>query len=225
MPTGKRRLRFGSTAYSLSPTTLAVATARKPPVHYGVSRPTGDKWIERYQIHGAEGLCERSRRPPGTPTPPHRRSPSRIVETKLAHQSFGPKPVMDPGLRALEPDQVWPAEARPEKAEMIWCGQDASFRRFGRRSKAPAHDFKGDVPLAKSGYPLTLTTNILQCRALNTTTTDAVKPWFEWVFREYGLPETLPPTSPPFASVAAGGLSQLSKWWIRLGIRLPDRTG
>ena len=31
--------------------------------HYGISRPTGDKWIERYRIDGAEGLCERSRRP------------------------------------------------------------------------------------------------------------------------------------------------------------------
>ena len=90
-------------------------------------------------------------------------------------------------------------------------------------------DFKGDVPLAngKRCYPLTLTDNhsrfILQCRALSTTTTDAVKPWFEWVFRQQGLPERLrTDNGPPFASVAAGGLSQLSKWWIRLGIR-PER--
>ena len=89
-------------------------------------------------------------------------------------------------------------------------------------------DFKGDVALAngKRCYPLTLTDNhsrfILQCRALSHPTTDAVKPWFEWVFREYGLPETLrSDNGPPFASVAAGGLS-LSKWWIRLGIR-PER--
>ena len=24
-------------------------------IHYGVSRPTGDKWIERYRIHGSRG--------------------------------------------------------------------------------------------------------------------------------------------------------------------------
>ena len=40
------------------------------------------------------------------------------------------------------------------------------------------------------------------CRALITTTTDAVKPWFEWVFREYGLPETLTDNGP--RPVAAG---------------------
>ena len=54
-------------------------------------------------------------------------------------------------------------------------------------------------------------------------TTAAVKPWFEWVFRHYGLPETLrTDNGAPFASVAAGGLTQLSKWWVRLGIR-PQR--
>ena len=29
--------------------------------YYGISRPTGDKWIERYQRWGVEGLKERSR--------------------------------------------------------------------------------------------------------------------------------------------------------------------
>ena len=32
-------------------------------IHYGISRLTGDKWIERYRIHGPEGFYERSRRP------------------------------------------------------------------------------------------------------------------------------------------------------------------
>ena len=71
--------------------------------HYGISRPTGDKWMERYRMHGAEGLCERSRRPRGHPHTTAPEIAEQIVETKLAHQSFGPKKVMD-RLRALEPD-------------------------------------------------------------------------------------------------------------------------
>ena len=48
-------------------------------------------------------------------------------------------------------------------------------------------------------------------------------PGLSGCFGEYGLPETLrTDNGAPFASVAAGGLSQLSKWWIRLGIR-PER--
>ena len=90
-------------------------------------------------------------------------------------------------------------------------------------------DFKGDFRLASGQrcYPLTITDNhsrfILQCRALGRMTTAAAKPWFEWVFREYGLPDALrTDNGAPFASLAAGGLIQLSKWWVRLGIR-PER--
>ena len=208
--------------------------------HYGISRPTGDKWIWRFQMHGLAGYREHSRKPRGHPrtTPPE--IVERIVATKLAHQSFGPKKVMD-WLRALEPEQRWPADSTAGK---ILKRNDLVKERRRRRRvppdpralvdcNAPAQswsaDFKGDVPLAngKRCYPLTLTDNhsrfILQCRALSTTTTDAVKPWFEWVFRQQGLPERLrTDNGPPFASVAAGGLSQLSKWWIRLGIR-PER--
>ena len=208
--------------------------------HYGISRPTGDKWIDRYRIHGPEGLDDLSRRPGCHPDTTAPEIVERIIETKLAHQSFGPKKVMD-RLRALEPDEVWPADSTAGK--ILKRNHLVRERRQRRRvppdpralvhCNAPAQswsaDFKGDVPLAngKRCYPLTLTDNhsrfILQCRALSHPTTDAVKPWFEWVFREYGLPETLrTDNGPPFASVAAGGLSQLSKWWIRLGIR-PER--
>ena len=208
--------------------------------HYGISRPTGDKWIDRYRTHGREGLDDLSRRPGYHPDTTAPEIVERIIETKLAHQSFGPKKVMD-RLRALEPDEVWPADSTAGK--ILKRNHLVRERRQRRRvppdpralvhCNAPAQswsaDFKGDVPLAngKRCYPLTLTDNhsrfILQCRALSHPTTDAVKPWFEWVFREYGLPETLrTDNGPPFASVAAGGLSQLSKWWIRLGIR-PER--
>jgi putative transposase len=34
---------------------------------YGVSRKTGDKWIDRYLRLGPEGLVERSRRPARAP--------------------------------------------------------------------------------------------------------------------------------------------------------------
>ena len=54
-------------------------------------------------------------------------------------------------------------------------------------------------------------------------TTGVVKPWFEWAFRACGPPDALrTDNGAPFASLAASGLSQLSKWWVRLGIR-PER--
>lgn len=43
---------------------------------YGVSRPTGYKWVERYATGGPAGLVERSRRPHHSP----RATPADIVE-------------------------------------------------------------------------------------------------------------------------------------------------
>ena len=207
---------------------------------YGISRPTGDKWIARFLSQGAEGLCERSRRPHRFANSTTPEIAQRIVAKKLAHQSFGPKKVMD-RLRHEDPGTPWPADSTA--ADILKRNGLVKPRRKRRRvppdphalvtCSAPAQswsaDFKGDFRLANGRrcYPLTISDNhsrfILQCRALEGMTTAAVKPWFEWVFRHYGLPETLrTDNGAPFASVAAGGLTQLSKWWVRLGIR-PQR--
>ena len=46
-----------------------------------------------------------------------------------------------------------------------------------------------------------------------------VRPIIEKAFREFGLPHAIrSDNGPPFASLAAGGLSALSVWWIKLGI-------
>ena len=209
-------------------------------MYYGISRPTGDKWIDRYHNHGPEGLHERSRRPHHHPDTTAPEVAERIVREKLAHPSFGPKKVMD-RLRAVEPEQPWPADStagdilkrnglvRPRRKRRHVPPDPRALVTCDGPAQSWSADFKGDFRLmgGQRCYPLTITDNhsrfILQCRALRRMTTAAVKPWFEWVFREYGLPETLrTDNGAPFASTAAGGLSQLSKWWVRLGIR-PER--
>ena len=182
-------------------------------MHYGISRPTGDKWIARFLSRGLEGLCEHSRKPHWHPC---------TTAPEVAHQSFGPKKVMD-RLRAVEPGTPWPVDSTA--GDILKRNGLVRLRRKRRRvppnphalvaCDAPAQswsaDFKGDFRLGNGQrcYPLTLTDNhsrfILQCRALSRMTSAAVKPWFEWVFREYGLPETLrTDNGPPFASLAAG---------------------
>ena len=214
-------------------------------MRYGISRPTGDKWIARYHNHGPQGLQERSRRPHHHPDTTAPEVVERIVQEKLAHPSFGAKKVMD-RLRTQEPDTPWPADSTA--GDILKRNGLVGPRRKRRHvppdphalvtCDAPAQswsaDFKGDFRLGSGQrcYPLTITDNhsrfILQCRALSRMTTALVKPWFEWVFREYGLPEALrTDNGAPFASTAAGGLTQLSKWWVRLGIRpaTPSENG
>src|SRR5207253_11359686 len=60
---------------------------------------------------------------------------------------------------------------------------------------------------------------LLGCRAPTGTTTVECRPVLERLFQEYGLPEILrTDNGVPFATGALGRLSQLSVWWIRLGI-------
>jgi hypothetical protein len=50
-----------------------------------------------------------------------------------------------------------------------------------------------------------------------------VRQGFEEAFQEYGLPDIIrSDNGRPFAGLGIGGLSQLSVWWIKLGIR-PER--
>ena len=77
---------------------------------YGISRPTGDKWLARYHAHGVAGLADLSRRPH---TQPHR-TPEALVEQIVAmkhrHPSFGPKKIRD-RLRAVAPGETWPVDS------------------------------------------------------------------------------------------------------------------
>ncbi len=77
---------------------------------YGISRPTGDKWLARYHAHGVAGLADLARRPH---TQPHQ-TPAAQVEASLAmkhrHPSFGPKKIRD-RLRAVAPERAGPVDS------------------------------------------------------------------------------------------------------------------
>jgi transposase InsO family protein len=207
---------------------------------YGISRPTADKWIQRYQQGGVEQLEERSRAAHCHPNQSSEEVVQMLIETKLYQQSWGPKKVLD-YLRHNGPELGWPADST---AGEILKRAGLVKRRVRHHHVSPysepfgdcqgpnqiwSADFKGDFALGnhRRCYPLTLSDNfsryLLMCRALEHPNYQAVRPWFEWAFREYGLPEAIrTDNGPPFASLAIGGISELSKWWIQLGIR-PER--
>src|SRR5690606_18887652 len=88
-------------------------------------------------------------------------------------------------------------------------------------------DFKGQFKLGNGSYcyPLTITDTLsrtlLCCDALTSTRGDAAQVSFRRVFEEYGLPAAIrTDNGVPFASTAAGRLSRLSIWWLKLGIKL-----
>lgn len=207
---------------------------------YGISRPTADKWIRRYREGGPGGLAELSRAAHSHPNQTADELRAMIVETKLRHQTWGPKKVVD-YLRRAGPQWDWPADStageilkraglvRPRVRRHRVAPYSEPFRDCGGPNQTWSADFKGDFRLGnvRRCYPLTISDNfsryLLVCRALERPSYEAVHPWFEWVFREYGLPEAIrTDNGAPFASLAVGGISQLSKWWIQLGIT-PER--
>src|SRR5438132_4655130 len=77
---------------------------------YGISRPTADKWIKRYQQQGAQAFEERSHAAHWHPNATAEPIREMIIATKLSHQSWGPKKVLD-YLREKKPKFYWPADS------------------------------------------------------------------------------------------------------------------
>ena len=207
---------------------------------YEVSRKTIYKWVRRYEEKGPSGLVERSRAPRSHPNATPVEVAKQIVATKLKHKSWGPRKIVA-WLEENRPGQRWTAVSTAGgilKRENL-VGSRKKKRRTppyaepfidcNRPNAVWSADFKGQFRAGDGRlcYPLTITDNysryILCCRGLRHPTLEEVKPWFEEVFKKYGLPEAIRmDNGAPFASVGLGGLSELSVWFIKLGIR-PER--
>lgn len=209
-------------------------------VIYGVSRKTIYKWIERYNELGLDGLREFSRAPDNHPNQTVETIIGRLVEAKRLHMSWGPEKLLDL-LKRDEPQIKWPSVCTAEK----WLKRRGlvKARRIHRRTpkysepfltcdatnKVWSADYKGQFKTGDGRwcYPLTITDNmsryLLACKGLHSPCYADTQPWFEWAFREFGLPEAIrTDNGTPFAGRGVTGLSRLSIWWIKLGIR-PER--
>lgn len=205
---------------------------------YRISRKTVYKWLGRYAREGAGGLVARPRAPRRRP---HTLDPAlaeQIVATKRRYPSFGPKKVLD-RLRAEQPEVDWPADStagallkrhglvKPRRYKRAFPADPQPFA-LGRTAHALwSVDYKGQYPAQRSRwcYPLTITDNasryLIGCHGVSATDYAQARSVFEWAFEEHGLPEAiLSDNGPPFASASAGGLTRLSLWWIRQGIRV-----
>ena len=204
---------------------------------YGVSRPTAYKWIERYAAEGQAGLAERSRAPRRCWQAMEASIAEQIVGARERHPRWGPRKLRA-YLAAKDPQTHWPAAS--SIGELLSRKGLVQRRRVRRRTPAYtqplAHagepnqvwcaDFKGWF-LCGNGErcdPLTISDSysryLLRCRCVEKSDGPHVRAIFETVFGECGLPVAIrTDNGPPFASPAPAGLSRLSMWWLRLGIR------
>lgn len=207
---------------------------------FGIARKTGYKWLERYRSEGMRGLEDRPRAPQHSPhalTPEVRDA---ILELRAKHPTWGPRKL---AARLAMTHAALSIPAPSTIGNLLKASGLTVPRRKHRfappRSRPLAHataansvwcaDFKGDFSLGNGirCFPLTISDAysryLLRCQTLESTTTKLVQPLFEATFREFGIPEVIRvDNGPPFASTGVGGLTALSVWWVKVGIR-PER--
>jgi transposase InsO family protein len=198
---------------------------------YGISRPTGYLWLNRYEAAGSvTGLADHSRRPLHTP----RRTGEEIAAAVLALRDEkgwgGPKLAKVLEQRGLK---VAPATAQrilKRGGRVVKPKVDKTTLRFAREecNELAQMDFKGEYTLASGEkcYPLTFLDDCSRYLhglwPLPSTGGEGVKQSLEGQFREYGMPQSIlmDHGTPWFSTMNQHGLTWVAVWLIKQGVVL-----
>lgn len=213
---------------------------------FGISRPTGYKWLRRYREQGLEGLSERSRRPHNSPSKTPDAIEQLVVQARRRDPGWGGRKLhchlcnrAEDGAISIRADQVPSAstitrilDRHGMLADPADSSRQGSWQRFerGAPNELWQLDFKGEFPLASGNlcYPLTLIDDhsrfSLAVAGCPNQQRSTVQAQLRKVFARYGLPQAiLCDNGPPWGA----GLgwrdwgpfyTGLAVWLMRLGI-------
>ena len=197
---------------------------------YGISRPTGDKWIARFC--GGEPMSDRNRAPHHSPGRISPEIEAEIVRHRILRPAIGAlklrKIMENAGYTGLPSQRTFHNVFQRNGLITKEASQAATpIQRFEK--SAPNEmwqaDFKGYFRL-NNGYqchPLNILDDCsrfnLCVEALSNETFSAVKPVLSRVFRNYGLPDTfLCDNGNPWGTSQSTGYTQFEVWLMELGI-------
>lgn len=201
---------------------------------FGISAKTGYKWLARFHENGLAALHERSRRPQHSPARTAADVEAAVLELRGAHPAWGGRKIsrrlLDLGQARVAPSTVTQILRRHGRLGVPGEAGTAAYQRFehAQPNQLWQIDFKGyfETPAGRC-HPLTLLDDHsrfnLLLHACGQTDAAAVRPLLAEVFRRYGLPVRInADNGAPWGSPreASHGLSRLSVWLIRLGIRI-----
>lgn len=205
---------------------------------FGITRKTGYRIKERYLTCGAESLAERSRKPYHHPNRLPMLMETLIVDTKKEKITWGARKIRE-RIKRKHPGILLPAvstiHAVLDRNGLVCKNKRTRRKAQGtllKHTETPnalwCADYKGEFLLGNKQYcyPLTITDYrsryLLACEALDSTKTVTAVTVFENAFKKFGLPYAIrTDNGTPFSSSQSlCGLSRLSVWWIRLGIRI-----
>lgn len=206
---------------------------------FGISRVTGYKIWNRYQEFGSLALLNQSRRPNKHPNQLPFELESLIVRLKKERPNWGAPKIREllakhhPGIKLPATSTVHEVLDRHDLVKRR--KRQKKYKAIATYLSSPNEvndlwcvDFKGEFRLGNKSYcyPLTISDYrsrfLINCEALPSTEERTAFRTFEETFKEYGLPSAIRSDHGiPFASGnSLWGLTRLSVWWIRLGIKL-----
>lgn len=207
---------------------------------FGISRQTGYDWLRRYRAHHKlDALVDKSKRPHNSPTKVSEEIEERLVAARKERPTWGARKLRHV-LATNFPSIDWPS---PSCITSIWIRHGLVTKRRKRRKspvicKLPFEnceranavwciDFKGKFRTRDGIWCHVLTVEdaysrfLIRAEALTEPNGAEVERVLDGAFQEFGIPEAIrSDNGPPFASTGAGGLTALSVWWLKLGIRL-----
>jgi transposase InsO family protein len=204
-------------------------------VEFGISRPTGYTWLKRYATGGSSQVANRSRRPLHSPKRTSLEKEQAIVELRQQWPDWG-APKLHAMLLGEHPD--WnPITVRTvhrilERHGLIHAEDrhPPASQRFERAepNELWQMDFKGPPGFNKAGGvgPLSMMDDhsryLPALRQLGSTRTEGVRETLERTFQECGLPQAMlmDHGTPWWNGVSSIGITELTVWLMRQGIRL-----
>lgn len=207
---------------------------------FGIDRTTGYKYVRRFAEQGLDGLKEQSRAPKNQPRAVRQKLVDLILEARDKKPTWGPEKLLSSLSGRYPGIKDWPSittvgrilkksgRVKEKKKRRVKSKKIYPLSHVIEPNDVWSTDYKGYfvVGNGKRCDPLTITDSysrfLLACRITTKTDTANVQAAFTDVFREYGLPEAIrSDNGSPFASTRSlAGLSRLSVWWMKLGIRL-----
>lgn len=207
---------------------------------FGISRKTAYKWLARFRRRGRAGLRDRSRRPHRSPKQLSDHWIGIIGQWRRRRPHWGAKKIHYQ-LRQKNPRAKVPARGTIQRwlKRLGWVRARARRARHGpsvphpgltvptRPNQVWTVDFKGWFRTADGvrQEPLTVRDLFsrygLCLRLLPNQDDRPVRRAMQRLFRQRGLPDAIRvDNGSPFGGKGALGLSRLSVWWLRLGIRV-----
>ena len=196
----------------------------------GISRSTLYKWKGRYEVAGAAGLVERSRRPHRSPHRTDGDLEAAVLAVRQEHPAWGGRKIAAVlrrrGVRAPAPSTI--TEILKRHGEAMTAAGQKPWQRFEHAEPNALWqmDFKGHVAFGGGRlHPLTIVDDhsrfSVSLRAADNERRQTVQDAMQEAFERYGLPQmVLADNGAPWGDSGQSDLTGLGVWLIEHGVAL-----